>query len=49
MRPILCKFVSGDAKGIFQSIKQGMNYLDMEDNWAQKLVGCNTNGSAINP
>ena len=46
----VCKLVSGDAKGIIQSIEQGMHYMGnrMGDNWAQKLIGFGTDGAAVN-
>ena len=42
------KLVSGDVKGIYQTIEQGMHYMGMGDNWAQKLVGFGTDGAAVN-
>ena len=44
---MVLKLVSGDAKGIVQSIEQGMHYIGMGDSWAQKLGGFGTDGAAV--
>ena len=44
----VCKIVRCDTKGIFQSIKQGMHYKDMRNNWTEKLVSFGTEGAAVN-